>query len=116
MTFTEQVNVKLLEINEEELVSKSNIIGVAQYISELSGFMGRITQEVARRRAAYNLCLNRCLTSENKSVSYAKVAAEASIEYAELENAKALREAVVERIRGLKYLQRSMREDEFQQQ
>ena len=41
-----------------------------------------------------------------------EVAAEASIEYAELLKAKALREAIIEYLRGLKYLARALAEEE----
>ena len=111
-TFTEQVNKKLAEINETQLVSENNVVLVAQYISELAGYQGRILQEVAHRRAQYNLCLNERLTGgEHKSVAHAKIDADSSPEYAELEKARALKEAVAEKIRGLKYLFRSMQDD-----
>lgn len=113
LTFTEYVNNLISGIDVEKLVSQSNVVAIGQNIAELAQCMARVNQEVAKRRAGYNLCLNEHLTAlGGKSVAGAKIAAEASVEYAELLKAMALKESVVEQIRGLKYLARSMNEDE----
>lgn len=111
MTFTELVNKKIESINIQKLVSESNVQMIGQHISELAQMLVRINQEVARRQAMYNLCLNEFLTGDMKSVSHAKIAAEASPEWAELLNAKALKESVVSLIQALKYTQRSLKDE-----
>ncbi len=112
MTFTELVNQEISSINIERLASESNVIGVGEKIAILSQFLPRITQECAKRQSEYNLCLNEHLTAlGGKSVAGAKIASEASPEYAELLKAKALRESVIDLIRGLKYLARAMQDE-----
>jgi len=112
-TFTELINAEIAKINIEKLASESNVVEVGAKIALLSSFLPRIGQEVASRQSGYNLCLNEHLTRlEGKSVVGAKVAAEASVEHAELLKAKALREAIIEYLRGLKYLARALAEEE----
>ena len=114
-TFTDIINAELKEINHEKLASEANRLKIGEHIATLSSFMPRVNAELAKRQSEYNMCFNETLTSgEHKSVSHAKISAEASPEYAELLKVKMLREGIVESIRGLKYMARAL-EDEFKQ-
>ena len=110
-TFTDEVNNYIANINIEDLAERSDVMGVGERIAKLAQYLVRVQQECARRQAQYNQKLNEYLVSEGKSVAHAKIASEASQEFAELLKAKMLREAVIELIRALKYLARSMSDE-----
>jgi hypothetical protein len=113
LTFTQLVTDEIHALNIEKMASEANVVEIGSKIALLSSYMARITQEVASRQSAYNRRLNEELKRlDGKSVASAKVEAEASKEYVDLLQAKALRESTVEAIRGLKYLAKALVDEE----
>ena len=112
LTFTEYVQDKIRKIDMQNLADTNNVIGVGTHIAELAQLMARINQELAARMWAYNMKVKIVLEEEKISVAQAKVKVDGSKEAQDLLQVKLLKESVVEMIRSLKYLLRSMK-DEF---
>lgn len=110
-SFTEYTQNKIKEIDIERLASESNVIGVAEKISELAQLLTRINQELSNRLWAYNMKVNFILSEEKISVAQARVKADASSEAKDLLQVKLLKESVVSMIQSLKYLARSLRDE-----
>lgn len=110
-TFTTYVQDKIKAIDLERLASESNVVRIGQFIAELAQLLTRINQELASRQAAYNFKLQAIISLETKSVAHARVQVDASEEARRLLECRLLKESVVEMVRSLKYLARSMQEE-----
>lgn len=96
-------------INASQLTPKE----ASETIVELSALMGNITEEIQKREFDYNTALLELLKKEKMTVARAKIEAQVSAEYGELQTAKGQKEMTLELIRSLKYLLRIM-ESEFE--
>ena len=112
ITFTEYCAQKIKDIDIERLANENNVVGVGQKIAELAQLMSRINQELSQRIWAYNLKVKFVLDEEKVSVAQARIRADASTEARDLLQCRLLKESVVEQIRSLKYMARSMAEEE----
>ena len=112
ITFTQFCQDKIRDIDIEKLASENNVVGVGQKISELAQLMSRINTELSSRQWAYNLKVKFCYEGlEKKSVALAKMEAESSTEWKDLRDCVALKESILEMLKSLKYLARSLQEE-----
>lgn len=83
----------------------------SQYLVELSAYFGNISEEIQKREFDYNTALLEIIKRDKMTVARAKIEAQVSAEYRELQTAKGQKEMVLELIRSLKYLLRTMADE-----
>lgn len=79
-------------------------------LAQLSALLGNCNDEIRKADALYGAVLLDCLNAEKKA-NRAKVRAECSPEYARRREARDTKELVIELVRSLKYLLRSVEEE-----
>ena len=108
-TFTETVHDYISKINPEKLADMGDIQTTGEHIAKLAQFLTRTNQELSTRQWAYNLKVKFCYEGlEKKWVALAKMGAESSTEWKDLRDCVALKESILEMLKSLKYLQRSL--------
>lgn len=104
------IRERIQEIQNE--IGKGNLTGprAAELQSILSALIGNCNDEITQRDYEYNIVLLDFLDKEKKA-NRAKIKAEVSPEYRARITARNTKELVVELIRSLKYLIRSLEEE-----
>lgn len=108
----EATTIRGLVIKIEQEVRGGNLtpIRVAELIAMLSSLIGNCNEAIRKREMDYKRFLRACYDRETKA-NRAKIVAETSQEYEELQEAKDTKESVIEMMSSLKYLQRAVSDE-----